>query len=871
MLTLGLVPGHDENARKENRVGIRVLSLAFCSVRQTLICHIPPSSRDIGHVLCGVLLKLEVQGFSRFSPGAVWVLLLLRLSFIIFFRPSIPDVQACEAVDTHHCLLPWSRLCLGSWLSCSVELARRDLQKSVFLLLHLVGFGLQEFARWKVRNTAIERRDLVRHPVPLMPEFQRSIRLLGRRPTTQQFIDTIIKKYGTHLLISATLGGEEALTMYMDKTRLDRKSGNATQSVEALHQLASSYFVDRDGTMRRLHEIQISTGAIKVTETRTGPLGCNSYDNLDSVSSVLLQSTESKLHLQGLQIIFPQYLQEKFVQSALSYIMCNGEGEYVCQNSQCRCQCAEEFPQCNCPITDIQIVEHTLASMAKSWADAYKDLEDSDEFKSFMKRLPSNHFLTIGSIHQHWGNDWDLQNRYKLLQSATEAQRQKIRRTARKLFGLSVRCRHNPSHQLPRERSDLHPSVVLVLTLWTELRCQQYALAECCVQCFSTTWHICRTIQQWLARVQSLLYCNENGFWGTFLESQRSCVCHGSTTLCQRPIPCIIGGNNSCAMCSLANISLCGSCNKGYKLYRGRCEPQNVDSERSEQFISFETDLDFQDLELKYLLQKMDSRLYVHTTFISNEIRLDTFFDPRWRKRLSLTLKSNKNRMDFIHMVIGMSMRICQMRNSSLDPMFFVYVNPFSGSHSEGWNMPFGEFGYPRWEKIRLQNSQCYNWTLLLGNRWKTFFETVHIYLRSRTRLPTLLRNETGQGPVDLSDPSKRQFYIKISDVQVFGYSLRFNADLLRSAVQQVNQSYTQGGQFYSSSSVMLLLLDIRDRINRLAPPVAPGKPQLDLFSCMLKHRLKLTNSEIIRVNHALDLYNTEILKQSDQMTAKLC
>lgn len=69
-----------------------------------------------------------------------------------------------------------------------------------------------------------------------------------------------------------------------------------------------------------------------------------------------------------------------------------------------------------------------------------------------MKRLPSNHFLTIGSIHQHWGNDWDLQSRYKLLQSATEAQRQKIQRTARKLFGLSVRCRHNPNHQLPRER-----------------------------------------------------------------------------------------------------------------------------------------------------------------------------------------------------------------------------------------------------------------------------------------------------------------------------------------------------------------------------------------------------------------------------------
>ncbi|XP_055009680.1 BMP/retinoic acid-inducible neural-specific protein 1 [Boleophthalmus pectinirostris] len=689
----------------------------------------------------------------------------------------------------------------------------------------------REFARWKVRNTAIERRDLIQNPVPLMPEFQRSVRLLGRRPTTQQFIDTIIKKYGTHILISATLGGEEALTMYLAKNKLDRKLANATQNVEALHQLASSYFIDRDGTMRKLHEIQISTDAIKVTETRTGPLGCSSYDNLDSVSSILLQSPESKLHLQGLQVIFPDYLQEKFVQSALSYIMCNGEGEYLCRNNQCICQCTDEYPQCNCPITDIKIMENTLVAMSETWASSYKDFENSDEFKSFLKRMPSTHFLPISSVHLLWGSDWDLQARYRLLQSSLEIQRLKIHRTARKLFSLSIRCHHNPNHQMPRERS----------------------------------------VMQWLNRVQSFLYCNENGFWGTFLESQRTCVCHTGVTLCQRPIPCVIGGNNSCAMCSLANISQCGSCNKGYKLYRGRCEPQNVDSERSEQFISFETDLDFQDLELKYLLQKMDSRLYIHTTFISNEIRLETFFDPRWRKRMSLTLKSNKNRMDYLHMIIGLSMKICQMRNSSIDPMFFVYVNPFSGSHSEGWSMPFGEHGYPRWEKVRLQNSQCFNWTLLLGNRWKTFFETVHIYLRSRAKIPTGLRNDTGQGPVDLADPNKRQIYIKISDIQVFGYSLRFNGDLLRSAVQQVNQSYTQGTQFYSSSSVMLLLLDIRDRINRLAPPSAPGKPQLDLFSCMLKHRLKLNNSEMIRVNHALDMYSTEILKQSDHLTTKLC
>lgn len=41
----------------------------------------------------------------------------------------------------------------------------------------------------------------------------------------------------------------------------------------------------------------------QVTETRTGPLGCSNYDNLDSVSSVLVQSPENKVQLQGLSDI----------------------------------------------------------------------------------------------------------------------------------------------------------------------------------------------------------------------------------------------------------------------------------------------------------------------------------------------------------------------------------------------------------------------------------------------------------------------------------------------------------------------------------------------------------------------------------------
>lgn len=41
------------------------------------------------------------------------------------------------------------------------------------------------------------------------------------------------------------------------------------------------------------------TGSPQVTETRTGPLGCSNYDNLDTVSSVLVHSPENKVQLQG--------------------------------------------------------------------------------------------------------------------------------------------------------------------------------------------------------------------------------------------------------------------------------------------------------------------------------------------------------------------------------------------------------------------------------------------------------------------------------------------------------------------------------------------------------------------------------------------
>lgn len=82
----------------------------------------------------------------------------------------------------------------------------------------------------------------------------------------------------------------------------------------------------------------------------------------------------------GLQLILPVYLREGFVQAALSYIACNGEGEFDCKDNDCWCQCEPKFPQCNCPYMDIQAMEESLQRITETWGLLYRDFEESGEF-----------------------------------------------------------------------------------------------------------------------------------------------------------------------------------------------------------------------------------------------------------------------------------------------------------------------------------------------------------------------------------------------------------------------------------------------------------------------------------------------------------
>uniref|UniRef100_A0A8C6ZFJ8 BMP/retinoic acid inducible neural specific 2 n=1 Tax=Nothoprocta perdicaria TaxID=30464 RepID=A0A8C6ZFJ8_NOTPE len=672
----------------------------------------------------------------------------------------------------------------------------------------------REFARWKVNNLALERKDFFSLPLPLAPEFVRNIRLLGRRPSLQQITDNLIKKYGTHFLLAATLGGERR-----PHPGRKRRAGNgSTVSLETLHQLAASYFIDRESTLRRLHHIQIATAAIKVTETRTGPLGCSNYDNLDSVSSVLVQSPENKVQLLGLQTVLPRHLRERFVAAALSYVACSSAGELLCRSNDCCCQCRPAFPQCNCPEADIQAMEGSLAQLQRAWETPLP----TEEFQALVKRLPGDRFLNRTAISHYWAMDLDVQHRYQQLGTSLKLLSRKSHRIIRRLFNLSKRCRRQPRFRLPKERS----------------------------------------LPYWWSRAQSLLYCSESTVPGTFLEESRSCTCPPDQASCQGPIPCALGDGPACASCAEDNSTRCGDCNHGYVLTQGFCRPEVADS--LEHYLGLETDL--QDLELKYLLQKWDSRIEVHSIFISNDMRLGSWFDPSWRKRMLLTLKSNKYKPGLVHVMLALSLQICLTKNSTLEPVMAIYVNPFGGSHSESWFMPINEGSFPDWERTNVDASaQCQNWTLTLGNKWKAFFETVHVYLRSRIKSLDDSSNETiYYEPLEMSDPSKNLGYMKINSLQVFGYSLPFEPDAIRDLILQLDYPYTQGSQ----DSAMLQLLEIRDRVNRLSPP---GKTRLDLFTCLLRHRLKLANNEVARIQSSLRAFNAKLPNAVEQETSKLC
>ncbi|KAF6728288.1 BMP/retinoic acid-inducible neural-specific protein 3 [Oryzias melastigma] len=121
----------------------------------------------------------------------------------------------------------------------------------------------------------------------------------------------------------------------------------------------------------------------------------------------------------GLQDVLPEFLRGRFVQAALSYVACNSEGELICRSNDCWCQCSPRFPECNCPFADIKVMEENLEKCKVAWSNFNQEFMESDEFKAFLKRLPTDRFLNVSTIAKFWSADPPLQKRYTQLEAST--------------------------------------------------------------------------------------------------------------------------------------------------------------------------------------------------------------------------------------------------------------------------------------------------------------------------------------------------------------------------------------------------------------------------------------------------------------------
>lgn len=92
-------------------------------------------------------------------------------------------------------------------------------------------------------------------------------------------------------------------------------------------------------------------------------------------------------------------------------------------------------------------------------------LSSTDEFKTFLMRLPQNFFLNSSMIQHLWSLDGVFQRRYEQLESSMKTLFRRAQRVVYKLFSLSKRCQKQPHINLPRERWTQQTHYLLIVAM----------------------------------------------------------------------------------------------------------------------------------------------------------------------------------------------------------------------------------------------------------------------------------------------------------------------------------------------------------------------------------------------------------------------
>lgn len=154
-------------------------------------------------------------------------------------------------------------------------------------------------------------------------------------------------------------------------------------------------------------------------------LSCSSHVHTSVIHEELMYN--SPLHsplvcpvfglVSGLQAVLPEYLRARFVQAALSYIGCNEEGQFACRDNDCWCQCAVDYPHCNCPEVELRAMEASLLQSRDSWNVANQEFEESGQYFSFWTWYWSSLWQPTKQRHRWQGRNGQLH--IKRLQTET--------------------------------------------------------------------------------------------------------------------------------------------------------------------------------------------------------------------------------------------------------------------------------------------------------------------------------------------------------------------------------------------------------------------------------------------------------------------
>lgn len=112
----------------------------------------------------------------------------------------------------------------------------------------------------------------------------------------------------------------------------------------------------------------------------------------------------------------------------------------MCQRGDCWCECSLEFPQCNCPHSDLDTLEKNLLRIREAWRTVNREFQESGGSGALLLSLPHAGLTSWQRAILPWSSHgWsDGAFVFKIMQKLLDEQKRKWEEKAK---GALITCR----------------------------------------------------------------------------------------------------------------------------------------------------------------------------------------------------------------------------------------------------------------------------------------------------------------------------------------------------------------------------------------------------------------------------------------------